>query len=218
MSTCFITATGTEIGKTFVTTLLCRQLRTQGLTVRVLKPVLSGYEPEQAAESDSGLILEALGKPITEAAVDAITPWRFGAPLSPDMAAAREGREIDFDALVKFCQPGAEDRLLIEGVGGAMVPLTETETVLDWIVSIGAPAIVVAGSYLGTISHTLTTVCAIESRGGVIAGVVVSESAEAPVPLSETVDTIARFLPGLPVVALPRGETEAPDLTKLIPM
>ena len=145
-----------------------------------------------------------MGKTVSDAAVGEITPWRFAAPLSPDMAAKREGRAIDFEALVKFCQRGEEDFLLVEGVGGAMVPLTWSETVLDWIVTLGYPALVVAGSYLGTISHTLTTVNALRQRGAAVCGVVVSESESSPVPVSETVETIGRFLADIPVVGLTR--------------
>ena len=86
----------------------------------------------------------------------------------------------------------AGDPLLIEGIGGAMVPLNERHTVLDWIAELGAPALVVTGSYLGTISHTLTTLAAIRGRGVPIAGLVISESAESPVALTETAETISR--------------------------
>ena len=209
MSACFITATGTEIGKTYVTTMLCREMRAKGLDVRALKPVLSGYDPEEAATCDSGLILQALGQPATDATIREVTPWRFAEPLSPDMAAAREGRAIDFDDLLDFCWQGAEEFLIVEGVGGAMVPLTESETVLDWIVALGYPALVVAGSYLGTISHTLTTVSAMCSRGASVAGIVISESEISPVPVSETIETISRFLPDIPVVGVPRGGNAA---------
>ncbi|MBT5107110.1 MAG: dethiobiotin synthase [Rhodospirillaceae bacterium] len=211
MTAWFITATGTDIGKTVLTAALCRALRAQGAPVRALKPVISGYAQDEMADSDSGRILASLGVAPTDAAIAAITPWRFKAPLSPDMAAAREGRVIDFDALVDFCTPknksNGEDIVLIEGVGGAMVPLTDRETVLDWIVALRAPALVVAGSYLGTISHTLTTVAAMRARGAEVAAVVVSESAESPVPLAETAAVLRRFLGGVPVFTMPRADT-----------
>ena len=205
MTAHFITATGTEIGKTYVTAMLCRELRRNDKNVRALKPVLSGYEPELAGECDSGLILAALGQDVSDASIAEITPWRFAAPLSPDMAAAREGRAIEFSSLVEFCQPGDEDFLLVEGVGGAMVPLTERETVLDWVAALGYPALVVAGSYLGTISHTLTTVRAMRACGVTVSAVVVSESEVSPVPIAETVEAISRFLDDVAVVAVPRG-------------
>ena len=207
MSACFVTSTGTEIGKTYVTAMLCRELRRKDITVRALKPVLSGFEPENAVECDSGIILNALGRTVSEASINEITPWRFAAPLSPDMAAAREGRMIDFNALVEFSQTVDEEFLVVEGVGGAMVPLTSHKTVLDWIVALGYPALVVAGSYLGTISHTLTTVNAMRVQGAAVSAVVVSESEISPVPVSETVDTILRFLDDIPVIAVPRSGT-----------
>ena len=120
------------------------------------------------------------------------------------MAAAREGRRIDLGEIVAFCRAAAGDPLLIEGIGGAMVPLNERHTVLDWIAELGAPALVVAGSYLGTISHTLTTLAAIRGRGVPIAGLVISESLESPVPLAETAETIARHAGPLPTVLVPR--------------
>jgi len=217
----FVTSSGTEIGKTFVATLLIRQARARGARVAALKPVISGYGPETAAESDTALLLAALGEPVDAAGIERISPWRFAAPLSPDIAARREGRAIDFDALLDFCRRARAadgDCLIIEGVGGAMVPLTGDKTVLDWIAALDAPAIVVVGSYLGTISHTLTTVAAMRAKDVPVRAVVVCESTTSPVPLDETCATLARFIAGAPVVALPRLEdaAEAPDLFRLL--
>ena len=207
MSTLFVTATGTEIGKTLVAAALCHQLRDAGRPVRALKPVLSGYDPATLPGSDPDVLLASLGEAATEEAVAKITPWRFSAPLSPDMAAAREGRRLDLGEIVAFCRAAGGDPLLIEGIGGAMVPLNERHTVLDWIAELGAPALVVAGSYLGTISHTLTTLTAIRARGAPIAGLVISESPESPVPLAETAETINRHAGPLPTVLVPRLPT-----------
>ena len=204
MSTLFVTATGTEIGKTLVTAALCHELRAAGRPVRALKPVLSGYDPAALAESDSGVLLASLGEAVTDEAVAAITPWRFAAPLSPDMAAAREGRSLDLAEILAYCRAQEGDPLLIEGIGGAMVPLDERHTVLDWIAALGAPALVVAGSYLGTISHTLTTLAAVRARGVAVAGLVISESPESPVPLAETAETINRHGGPVPTALVPR--------------
>ena len=204
MSTLFVTATGTEIGKTLVTAALCHELRAAARPVRALKPVLSGYDPADLHESDPGVLLASLDEAVTADAVAAITPWRFSAPLSPDMAAAREGRRLDLAEIVAWCRAAEGDPLLIEGIGGAMVPLDDEHTVLDWIAALGAPALVVAGSYLGTISHTLTTLAAIRGRGVPIAGLVISESPESPVPPAETAGTIARHAGALPIAIVPR--------------
>ena len=222
MSTLFVTATGTEIGKTLVAAALCHELRAAGRPVRALKPVLSGYDPATLAESDPGVLLASLGEAVTEGAVAEITPWRFAAPLSPDMAAAREGRRLDLDDIVAFCRAAEGDPLLIEGIGGAMVPLDDDHTVLDWIAALGAPALVVTGSYLGTISHTLTTLAAIRGRGIKVAGLVISESPESPVPPAETAETIARHAGPLPIAHVPRLSAssalwrEAPPLARAL--
>ena len=80
---------------------------------------------------------------------------------------------------------GPEEITLIEGVGGVMVPLTERETVLDWMAALGAPCLLVVGSYLGTISHTLTAAGTLAARGLDISAIVISESEESPVPVAE---------------------------------
>ncbi len=208
MKTLFITATGTGTGKTYVTAGLGRALMETGVSVRALKPVITGFDPAALDDTDTAVLIRSLGEKPTEEAIEACSPWRFAEPLSPDMAAAREGRAIDFNTLLRFsadAQKGPEDFLLIEGIGGAMVPLDETHTVLDWMAELGAAALVVAGSYLGTLSHTLTTVAAMQGRDINIAGVVVDESEESPVPLSETAETLARFLPGLGIATVPRN-------------
>ena len=207
MSAIFITATGTDVGKTFIAAALIRHFRQMGRVVDAIKPVVSGFDPAQAATSDPGVLLDALGLPATAQEINRISPWRFRAALSPDLAAAREGRSIDVDAVVKFCQSAIERRrdiLLIEGVGGVMVPLDAERTVLDVMMALQLPLILVAGSYLGTISHTLTALDALYRRGMKVLAIIVSETPGSAVPLDETVAAIARF--AQPVIGLPRQE------------
>jgi dethiobiotin synthetase len=214
MSAFFVTATGTDVGKTFVTCGLIRALRTRGRNVTALKPVMSGFEPAEATGSDAGLLLEALGRPVTPEAIAEISPWRFAAPLAPDMAAAREGRTLDFDELLRFSRDAIaakHDTLLIEGVGGLMSPVTADRIGLDWIVALRLPVILVAGTYLGTISHTLSALDVISRRDLAVAALVISETAGSPVRLDETRDSIARFAPKIDVAALPRLAPSAPD-------
>jgi dethiobiotin synthetase len=204
----FVTATGTDIGKTYVTAGLIRAIRATGGQARALKPVISGFDMEAAESSDSGLLLRAMGQAIAPESVARVSPWRFYAPLSPDMAAARENRKIDFSELVAFCRDeirSTEGTLFIEGVGGVMVPLHPNHTVLDWIAALGIPAILVAGTYLGTISHTLTALAVLASRHISVRALVLNESEIAPVPVSETISTISRFVPVAPIAALPRA-------------
>jgi dethiobiotin synthetase len=207
----FVTGTGTDVGKTFLSAALIRQWRAAGHVVTALKPVASGFDLATAQASDPGVLLEALGRPIND--IDAMSPWRFAAPLSPDMAAARESRTLDFDAIVEFSRRAATsaDRVLIEGVGGIMVPLDERHTVLDWMSALRLPVLLVAGSYLGTISHTLTALRVLAQRNLMVAAVAVSESAVPGAPLDETVATIARFADMIEVVGVPRLSSDVHD-------
>lgn len=211
MSRLFVSGSGTGIGKTLVTCLLVRQLRAAGREVRALKPVISGFDPSAVADSDTGRLLAAMDEPLDDAAVGSISPWRFPEPLSPDMAVARDGRRLDVGEIAGFCRyagPAAEDAIVIaEGVGGVMTPLSEDETVIDWMTALNWPVVLVAGSYLGTLSHILTAVEAVKYRGLPLSGIVISESPESPVPLVETVETIARFVADTPVIGLPRHDT-----------
>ncbi|HEX5047125.1 MAG TPA: dethiobiotin synthase [Gammaproteobacteria bacterium] len=216
MTTIFVTASGTGVGKTFVAARLLVELRAAGFGTCALKPVATGFDETRLEDCDSGRLLLAQGEAATLAAVAAITPWRFAAPLSPDMAAAREGRAIPFEALLGFCRaPRGADVTLIEGIGGVMVPLDAEHTVLEWIAALGAPALLVAGSYLGTLSHTLTAARVLRERGCPIAGVVVSESSEQPVDAEETARVLARFVTA-PVAVLPRTGRNPPPLLPLV--
>ncbi|HEY5622860.1 MAG TPA: dethiobiotin synthase [Gammaproteobacteria bacterium] len=219
MSRLFVTSSGTEIGKTFVTCALVHQLRAAGRSVAALKPVASGFDEQAVAASDTCELLSALDRPPNVENIDAISPWRFAEPLSPDMAAAREGRAIPFDELVAFCEERSKDGItLIEGIGGVMVPLDKTHTVLDWIAALETPVLLIVGGYLGTLSHTLTAHEALRARGLNLAGIVVDESPEQPVPLEETAAAIRRFVEATPVVTLPRlsNYREAPNLLPLV--
>ena len=207
MSAYFVTSTGTDIGKTFVTAGLIRYLREAGQTVDALKPVVSGYDSSVVETSDPAVLLGALGRSVSADEVERIAPWRFRAPVSPDLAAAREDRSIDFDQLVAFSRKAVDASkgiLFIEGVGGLMVPLDAGRTVLDWMAALGIPVLLVVGGYLGTISHTLTAIDVLATHHLRIAAIVVSESERNPVELDETVASIARFAHGTGVVGLPR--------------
>ena len=218
----FITATGTGIGKTLVTAALSFQTAAKGKTVRALKPVLTGLAETAYEQSDPAVLLHSLGKAATPSAIEKIAPFRFDAPLAPTMAAAREERRLNMSAVIEFCRAATgvkEDLLLVEGVGGVMVPLSEDRTVLDWMAALGFPAVLVTGSYLGTLSHTLTALLALRQAEIPIAGVVVSETEGSSVALDDTVDALLRWV--RPVLAIPRIEgaepwRRAPDLSALL--
>jgi dethiobiotin synthetase len=211
----FIAGTGTDVGKTHVTVALIEALRAAGLALGALKPVVSGFE--NPAGSDPARLLEALGEALTPQSLDRMSPWRYRAPLAPDHAARLEGRSVSFDAVARLCEDRAGEAggalLFIESAGGVMSPLSDDHTMLDLAERLGAGVILVAGSYLGTISHTLTAVLALRSRGAPLLAIVISENAPenaAGPDLEETRGAVARFLPGVPIFLAPR-DAPAPD-------
>lgn len=198
MNKFFITATGTNIGKTFVTTTLCRELRKTGKKVVALKPIISGYDKSDE-QSDTALILQSLELEFNDDNLDKISPWRFKAALSPDMAATREGKKISLNDVVGFCNKQEKldaDIVLVEGVGGICTPLNDKETVLDLMELLTDwKNILVTGSYLGSISHTISAVYALATRGITPHAVIVSESEESTVSVVETISSLLNFLP-----------------------
>ncbi|MGA8931278.1 MAG: dethiobiotin synthase, partial [Pseudolabrys sp.] len=102
MAAYFVTSTGTDIGKTFVTAALIRYMRESNQPIAALKPIVSGYDSSVAETSDPAVLLAALGRRMSADEIERIAPWRFRAPLAPDLAAAREGRRVDFVELVEF--------------------------------------------------------------------------------------------------------------------
>ena len=108
--------------------------------------------------------------------------------------------------------------MLVEGVGGIMVPLDERHTVLDWMTALDWPILLVCGTYLGSISHTFSAVSVLQAKNLPLAGIIVSES-ENGVSLAETLDTLKTFLPGgVPVVQLPRLDAHETPWKKAPPL
>ena len=207
MTAIFVTSTGTDIGKTFVTAGLIRHLRASGRIVEALKPVVTGFDATMAANSDPGVLLTAMGRPATLEEIAKISPWRYRAALSPDMAARQEGPPVDFAQLGEFSLRAVltrRDVMFIEGVGGIMAPLDDEHTVLDWMMILRLPLILVAGSYLGTISHTLTALDALLRRELMVLAIVINETEGASVPLDDTVASIRRFVHPINVLPVPR--------------
>ncbi|PZQ65372.1 MAG: dethiobiotin synthase [Phenylobacterium zucineum] len=205
----FVAGAHTEIGKTHVACGLLRAARAEGLRVDALKPVVSGFDPADWSGSDPCRLLQAIGAGLTEASLVGISPWRFDAALAPPMAADLEGRRLDLAEVVAWCRrratDGSSDLLLTEGVGGLMSPLTHGATSLDLLEALGAPAVLVGGTYLGAVSHTLTALEVMRARGHAPLAIFVSEDAGPDAPdFAGTVRLVEAHAGGVPVVAVPR--------------
>ncbi len=205
----FVAGAHTDVGKTHVACALIRAARARGLSADALKPVVSGFDMSDWTGSDPGRLLAALDRAPTWAALQAMSPWRFAAPLAPPMAARREGRALPLADIAKFCRAGLAaskaDLVLVEGAGGLMSPLADGATGLDLMLALKIPAILVGGAYLGAISHLLTALETARARGVEIRAMVVSQSADPSAPdFGETVWTVEELAGRTPVVAAPR--------------
>lgn len=165
-----ITGTDTEVGKTWVTALLAAALREAGLDLGVWKPVQSGCLPGQP-EADSYRLKTISGVADAEAE---ICPFSYETPLTPLLAAQREGVSLQLDDLLAGGDPlFARHRcLLVEGAGGLAVPLTAEHMVIDLAVRLQLPVLVVARPGLGTINHTLLSIAYLRQHGLRVAGVI----------------------------------------------
>jgi dethiobiotin synthase len=158
----FVTGTDTDVGKTVASAWLLLQLEASGHAASYWKPVQAGTEPE----TDRAAVTR-----LTQLPEDRILPEAYvlPEPMAPHEAARRAGIAIDMDKIVP---PVAGRMLVVEGAGGALVPLTGDRYVIDVAATLELPVVLVARSTLGTINHTLLSLEALRRRDLPLAGVV----------------------------------------------
>ncbi len=168
----FVTGTDTEVGKTVVTASLALALADHGVAVGVMKPVQTGsLATDPAGDAATLAGLSEVAGPIED-----LTVYSFAAPVAPLVAAEAEGTAIQLSRILDRVESlaGEHDVLLVEGVGGLLVPIGDTWTVADLARAIGFPMLVVARAGLGTINHSLLTVRAARHGGLDVVGVVLN--------------------------------------------
>jgi dethiobiotin synthetase len=175
----FVTGTDTGVGKTRVACALLRALAARGMDVGAMKPVETGVGP--AGPLDAQALRAASG---AEDPLEDVCPQRFALAAAPAVAAEREARPVDREAIRRAFarQRQRHTWLLVEGAGGLLVPLDAKDTMADLAAELALPLLVVARGALGTINHTLLTLEAAERRGLDVAGVVISHGSG---PLSD---------------------------------
>jgi dethiobiotin synthetase len=133
-----------------------------GERVRVFKPVVSGLD--EGGEPDHEVLRRAAGSP---QATGEVAPYRYGPPVSPHLGAELAGETIEPERLRRLAAAAhdAADLLVVEGVGGLLVPLTLGYSVRDFARDLGLPVVIAASPALGTINHTLLTVEAARAVG-----------------------------------------------------
>ncbi len=168
----FITGTDTGVGKSVASACLLASMRAAGEPVRAYKPVLTGLDepPTGPWPADHELLALAAGTRPEE-----VAPLRFGPAASPHLAAALAGVELNPRALIERAHELGEGRtLVVEGVGGLLVPLTASFSICDLAAALDFGVLVVARPGLGTINHTLLTLEAARRAGLSVAGVLLS--------------------------------------------
>lgn len=164
----FVTGTDTGVGKTLISVALLHLLSASGRRVAGFKPVAAGCDAQ--GQNDDVLALQAASAPQLSTAQ--VNPYRFAPAIAPHLAAEQAGIEIDLAHIVqRYHALAAEvDTVIVEGVGGFMVPLNRTETTADLAQQLGLPVILVVGLRLGCLNHALLTRQAIADRGLECAG------------------------------------------------
>jgi dethiobiotin synthetase len=213
----FVTGTDTDVGKSVVTAAVARWLVARGSDVCAVKPLATGCRQRggrwlcedarllAASSSDRGNeVLRGAGWMPGEA----FAAWKHA--LGPTCAARLEDRPLQLGALTKAvgrvwaaCERQGV-KLLVEGVGGPLVPLSGRITVADWIARLQMPAVLVTRTELGTISHTLMAVECLASRGVKLAGIIASRRRRGKLTLveRESLHEMARLQPRVKMVML----------------
>ncbi|HEY2768346.1 MAG TPA: dethiobiotin synthase [Solirubrobacteraceae bacterium] len=151
----FVTGTDTGVGKTVLSAALLAAIAASGEPARAYKPVVTGLEePPGEWPPDHALLAQAAGME-----PDEVAPLRYRPAVSPHLAAELAGERIDPARVLGAARAaGATGTLIVEGVGGLLVPLTERYAVRDLAAELGLPVVVAARPGLGTINHTLLTI------------------------------------------------------------
>jgi dethiobiotin synthetase len=189
----FVTGTGTGVGKTVVSATLLAAMSAAGVRVRAHKPVVTGLdEPSGAGWPPDHELLAS----VADMTPEEVAPLRYGPAVSPHLAAALAGETIDPAELIAHARAAAigNGTLIVEGVGGLLVPLANDFTVRELAVALGLPVVIAAGPGLGTINHTLLSVESARAAGLDVRAVVLTPWPEAPGELERSNrETISRL-------------------------
>ncbi len=197
----FITGTDTGVGKTVVSAGLAMVLKGRGMRVGVMKPIATGCigDNGRLVSSDAVYLFEAAENeyaPLT-------SPVRFRNPVAPSIASLYEQKEVDLEAIRKAYKELQKhyDYLIIEGIGGILVPLKKNFLVANLIREMELPIVIVSHVSLGAINHTLLTVDSALIRGFLIKGIIFNRAPLVNYSLAElTNPRVIHELTGLPVL------------------
>ena len=197
----FVTGTDTGVGKSVVAAATCAGLAKAGRRVAAFKPVVTGLDdPPGEWPPDHELLASVTGQD-----PEAVSPWRFGPPASPHLAAELDGAALEPSELLAAARRAGAwaDALVCEGVGGLMVPITPGYLVRDLALDLRMPLIIAARPGLGTINHTLLTLEAARAAGLEPVAVVMTPWPGSPTTVEQSNRETVEQLGGVPVTGLP---------------
>lgn len=181
----FITGTDTDVGKTVISAGLALVLRAQGIRVGVMKPIATGCMSfgKRLVSMDVAFLMEAAENEWTGLS----SPSRYKHPVAPKVAGELEKREVDLDEIRKAYAELEKnyDFIIVEGIGGLMVPINPKYYVTDLIREFKLPMVVVSKPGLGTINHTLLTIDAARIRGLDVKGIIFNRVPRANLSIPE---------------------------------
>ena len=208
----FITGTDTGSGKTAIACAVIRRLRAAGWRVAPFKPIAAGAILQDGAwrNDDALQLLSAAGG---DWVYDQINPYCFPDPVSPHIAARQAGVTVDLAHIVQVAQHLAAqaDLLVVEGAGGWLAPLTETQTVADLAQALGFPVLLVVGLRLGCLNHAQLSTQAIQQAGVSLVGWMGTQLDPEMPYLADNIETLQNRLPSLFRGTVPYGQTEQTD-------
>jgi len=214
MSGVFVTGTDTGVGKTWVAAALLRSLVAAEFRAVGMKPVAAGFEPGTDVNGDVVALLDAGN-------VDAQAQWRnpyaFADAVAPHLAAAAAGVPIEMSRIVDAAAMlrRTADALVVEGAGGALVPIDRTRDMLDIAATLGLPVLLVVGMRLGCLNHALTTALVVQRRGLVLAGWIANALPPQMALLTQNVEALAERLGSPPIALVGAGERPTFDAKQL---
>src|SRR4030065_1207841 len=205
----FITGTDTGVGKTIIAGALILVIRSLGLRVCGMKPIETGCMKAESGfkdrvlETSDGMFLKETAD--MDDSIDVITPILFEKPLAPFPASEIEGIPVDIDKIKKAFESLLRkyDMVVVEGIGGLLVPLKRDYFVLDLVKQFGLPIIIVSRPGLGTINHTLLTVNYAMKEGLNVAGIIMNYSQSPEKTLAEeTNPKVIRQISPVPIIGI----------------
>jgi len=174
----FITSTGTNIGKTYCTVEILKEMLNRKVLFNAYKPILSGFNISNIKDSDSYKILKTNNKEPKIENIKQISPWLFEKPIAPSLAAIKENKSLKYNDVLKWCLKKSDNNIIniFEGAGGLLVPIEKAKTILDLMKDLNSKVVLVVGNYLGSVSHTLSAIHNLQHANLQIINIIINQN------------------------------------------